>query len=376
MNTPKKSKKKKSFGRRLMAALAWLLLIAVLCGGVVGFIAYRDIRGKGKTGEQIKLTVPEGASTASIASLLKENGLIRFDFLFRVYSKLKGQDGTYQQGDHLMDVGAGYDGLIETLQQTTYKEVETFTVTFPEGTTCLSMALKLEGMGKCTVDEFIDCCNHDVFDVPFFGEITEDPDKFIKLEGFLFPDTYEFPVEYTLHDIIQKMLETFGEKVYTEETRKKVAASGLTLEQNIILASITEKETLGEEMYAMVAGVFRNRLDHPDTFPCLESDTCAEKIPGNWIYGVLGYYFNGDAEGYVRNIPWSMLQAYDTYTHRGLPVGAICNPGLRAIGGALEPSDHGYYFFITDKDNNYYWGVTVGDHENNIKKVREYNNSH
>jgi UPF0755 protein len=91
---------------------------------------------------------------------------------------------------------------------------------------------------------------------------------------------------------------------------------------------------------------------------------------------VLGYYFNGDVEAKPRTIPAHIWQAYDTYTHHGLPVGAICNPGLKAILGTLNPDSHGYYFFITDKDANYYWGVTANDHSANIRKVNEYNATH
>ena len=113
----------------------------------------------------------------------------------------------------------------------------------------------------------------DLYDVSFFNQITKSEDKFVRLEGFLFPDTYEFVVGSSVHDIIQKMLENFEEKVLVPEVRDAIANSDLTLEETIILASIVEKETLGDEMYSMVAGVFKNRLNNPSEFPCLESDT-------------------------------------------------------------------------------------------------------
>lgn len=353
-----------------------LFLLVLLVGLVGGLYVTREIKGAGTTGETKVVTVPEGASTAAIAQLLEDEGLISNATIFRVYSKVKGADGTYNLGDHKVEFGSSYDQLIEALQQTTYLDLDTVTVTFPEGTTVLSMAYKLSDLGFCGVNEFLNACNYDTYEVSFFDQISTDVDKFVRLEGFLFPDTYEIVVGSSAHDIVQMMLQNFEEKVLTEEVRSAIAASDLTLEETVILASIVEKETLGDEMYSMVAGVFKNRLNTPDEFPCLESDTSTEHLNGNFIYGVLGLYYNGDTDSKIRNIPQSMIEAYDTYIRRGLPVGAICNPGYKAIMGTVHPDTHGYYFFITDNDTNYYWGVTVGDHERNISTVRAYNAEH
>lgn len=363
-------------GRSIISILVLLFLIFILIVLIGGLYTLREIKGKGKTGESIVVTIPEGASTAGIASILEENGLIGNTLIFRAYSRIMGGDGYYNMGDHKVEVGSSYDEIIYALQQTTYLDVETVTVTFREGTTALSMAYKLSDLGFCSVNEFINACNYDTYDVSFFNQITKSEDKFVRLEGFLFPDTYEFVVGSSVHDIIQKMLENFEEKVLVPEVRDAIANSDLTLEETIILASIVEKETLGDEMYSMVAGVFKNRLNNPSEFPCLESDTSTEHLNGNFIYGVLGFYYNGDAESQVRNIPQNMINAYDTYIRVGLPVGAICNPGYKAIMGTVNPDSHGYYFFITDKDTNYYWGVTIGDHERNISEVKRYNSTH
>ena len=363
-------------GRSIVSIFILLFFVIILVILISGLYALREIKGAGKTGESIIVTIPEGASTATIASILEENDLIGNTLIFRAYSRIMGGDGYYNMGDHKVEIGSSYDEIIYALQQTTYLDVETLTVTFPEGTTVLSMAYKLSDMGFCSVNEFINACNYDTYDVSFFNQISKSEDKFVRLEGFLFPDTYEFVVGSSAHDIVQKMLENFEEKVLTPEVKNAIADSDLTLEETIILASIVEKETLGDEMYSMVAGVFKNRLNNPDEFPCLESDTSTEHLSGNFIYGVLGFYYNGDADPQIRNIPLNMIDAYDTYIRIGLPVGAICNPGYKAIMGTVSPAEHDYYFFITDKDTNYYWGTTMGDHERNINKVREYNNSH
>ncbi|MBR0341163.1 MAG: endolytic transglycosylase MltG [Oscillospiraceae bacterium] len=363
-------------GRSILSILILLFLLMILVVMISGLYVLREFKGKGKTGESIVISIPEGASTAQIATILEENGLIGNSLVFRAYSRIMAVDGSFTHGDHKVEIGSSYDDIIYTLQQTTYLDVETITVTFPEGTTALSMAYKLSDLGFCSVNEFINACNYDRYDVSFFNQIIKSEDKFVHLEGFLFPDTYEFVVGSSAHDIIQKMLENFEEKVLTPEVKDAISRSDLTLEETIIMASIVEKETLGDEMYSMVAGVFMNRLHNPDEFPCLESDTSTEHLTGNFIYGVLGFYYNGDADARVRNIPQNMIDAYDTYIRVGLPVGAICNPGYKAIMGTVNPESHNYYFFITDKDTNYYWGTTMWEHEQNINEVKRYNANH
>lgn len=352
-----------------------LLAVLVLAIAVTLFLSFREIGGKrGGEATDIVVTVPEGASTADIAAVLHDNGIIKNELLFKLYSRIKKADGTYQLGDHTVNSTLSYDEIIEVLQQITIKETEAYpAITFPEGTTALKMALMLEEAGICTRDEFISACNNDTYDVSFWNEISDNENKFIKVEGFLFPDTYEFELDVTPHDIVQQMLTNFEQKVLTPENQALIADSGLTLEENIILASIVEKESLGDNVYPQVAAVFHNRLNNPEVFPCLESDTSAERIPGNFIYGVLGYYYNGDTEPTLRNIPEAMWQGYDTYSKEGLIIGAICNPGLNAIVGTLEPVQFDYYFFITDNNKKFYWAETNAEHEQNIATVNRVN---
>lgn len=359
---------------KIVALVIVFAIIAAL--GIGGFLMFHEIFDKEEGGEERIIEIPEGATTETIADILKEENFINSTLAFRLYSKITGSDDDYQCGKHILREGQNYIELINELSKMTYADVDTLTLSFPEGTTALAMAIKLENARLCTIEEFIDACNNGVYDVPFFNEISSSEDKFIKLEGFLYPDTYEFVIGSTAEDIVLKMLENFEDHIYTDGMMRLVQQSGMSLEENIILASIVEKETLGDNMYSMIAGAFLNRLHNPDEFPCLESDTCAENRVGNYIYGVLGYYYNGDVEPYPRAIPSHIWQAYDTYSHYGLPVGAICNPGEKAILGTLNPQEHEYYFFITDKDANYYWGVTADDHLSNIYAVEEYNDTH
>ena len=378
----KKKKRERSGGGAsgcLVVFLVLLLLLVIVVGSGY-FIITRDMNGlrKGSNDEtEIEVVIPQGSSTTSVCSILKEYGIISHPNVFKYYSIFKNYQNSYMYGTHEFTKGMSYEEIATELKEVTIEQVPTITETFPEGKTAYAMALQLERDGLCTVDEFIFECNHGVFDVSFFNLITENSNKFIKLDGFLFPDTYDFPETFTAHDIIQMMLENFEKKVWTPETQAKVAASGRTLEENIIMASIVEKETLQNEsdqnIYAMVASVFLNRLNNPSEFPTLESDTSTAHLYGNFIYGVLGYYYNGDTEPYERNIPKGMVDAYDTYVTPGIIVGAICNPGIEAINGVLEPADTPYYFVLTDDANNYYWGTTASEHNANIAEANRVN---
>ena len=378
----KKKKRERSGGGAsgCLVVFLVLLLLLVIIGGSGYFIISRDIHGVRKGSNdttEIEVVVPEGSSTASVCNILKENGIISHPQVFKYYSIFQNYQNSYMYGTHEFTKGMSYEEIAAELQEVTIEQVPVITETFPEGKTAYAMALQLERDGLCTVDEFIYECNHGVFDVSFFNLITENSNKFIKLEGFLFPDTYDFPETFTAHDIIQMMLENFERKVWTPDMQAKVAASGRTLEENIIMASIVEKETLQNEsdqnIYSMVASVFLNRLNNPSEFPTLESDTSTAHLYGNFIYGVLGYYYNGDTDPYERNIPKAMVDAYDTYVTPGIIVGAICNPGIEAINGVLEPANTPYYFVLTDDANNYYWATTAAEHNANIAEANRVN---
>lgn len=361
----------------LIAALILILFLAAIIGAV--FIGMKEINGPRGDYDVKVVDVPDGAATSTIADLLKEDGVIRYPIVFRAFCRLMGYDGTFQLGEHELSADMSYTEVANELQKQTWKVVETFTVTFPEGTTALKMALMLDELDACSTQQFINACNHDTYDVPFFDQISGE-DKFIKLEGFLYPDTYEFEVGCEPHAMIQKMLENFQEKVIDKHA-DEIAASEYTLEEIVILASIVEKESSVEgadaaRIYNKVASVFLNRLDYDGL---LESDTSRDwyKYMGNDSQGAAyssyyGGYYNGVLEYYYKgyhNIPEGIRDGYDTYSHKGLIVGAICNPGELAIAGSLDPEpDWDYLFFFTDKNYEYRWARTYAEHTQLVKE--------
>ncbi|MEG1686879.1 MAG: endolytic transglycosylase MltG, partial [Angelakisella sp.] len=272
-------------------------------------------------------------------------------------------DGSFQYGSFTLVPIEGYDAIIAALQTTAARE-ETVTVTFPEGYNAFQMGEVLEKAGLCTQQAFLEAVNTHTFEVSYWNQISRDPLKLVRLDGFLFPDTYQFFKDEPVDSIILRMLENFEAKVLTPENQKLLEKSGYSLEDWVVFASIIQKEAANvEEMYN-VSSVFYNRMQKNSGYPKLESCTT-----NNYIRDYLQPQYGGKA-------PQEELDAYDTYGTPGLPVGAIANPGADALDAALKPNDTPYYFFVTDIEFTHYYGKTFAEHESNIQKALAVNKKH
>ena len=186
------ARKKGGAGKILLVVLLLLLLAA---GAAVRF-AYNEIHGNGAPGStEVTVSIPQGSGVAAIANKLKEAGVIRSAYLFRWYVGEKGAAAKLQYGDFVLQTSAiSYDAIIATLSQ--YAKAETVRVTVPEGTTAIAIAQKMESAGLCTAEEFLKEANEGDFSAyTFWQYVPEDkdaPNRFMKCEGYLFPETYEF----------------------------------------------------------------------------------------------------------------------------------------------------------------------------------------
>ncbi len=177
-----------------MKILLAVVLLLVLAAGAAGVFAYNEIHGNGKPGTEVTVSIPQGSGVAAIAQELKEAGVIRSAYLFRWYVGQKGA-AKLQYGDFTLQTGANaYDAIIAVLSQ--YAKAETVRLTFPEGTTAIAIARKMEEAGLCSAEDFLKEANEGDFSAyTFWQYVPEDkdaPDRFMKCEGYLFPDTYEF----------------------------------------------------------------------------------------------------------------------------------------------------------------------------------------
>ncbi len=355
---PKKSKK----GAGCAKGIFVFILVLTLCGALAYFVitAALDFSALNKSDSKVDVVIPQGASTIQIAEILAENDLIDQPLIFRGYSKVTGRDGRYQAGTYSLSANMGYQKLSDRIIAGNPRE--TATVTIPEGYTIDQIAKKLEENNVCTAADFYDALLNETYDFDFFDSIPQASDggkyagRIYRLEGYLFPDTYEFFTESSGKSVVQKFLSNFDSKI-TVAMKSAMASRGLTLDDVVIMASIAQKEAANTNEMAKVTRVLYNRLD--SDYTRLECDSTAlyvKDLAPN----------TADAE--------AIGAAYNTYTRAGLTAGAICNPGWHALQAAVYPSDDAYvsecYYFANDTAGNTYYSKTFSQHVATCRKYK------
>lgn len=337
--------------------------------GVSGFLAAMllifvlDSMAINRSEKVVDVEIAAGSTTEDIAEMLVEQELIDYAFCFRVYSKISGADGKWQVGAFSLSPDMGYATLVETLQTMTPRE--TVTVTIPEGFTVEEIAHVLEENGVCDPESFYDAVVYGTYDYDFVDAIPSVQDgkeyagRIYRLEGYLFPDTYNFYVGSSGETVVSRMLDNFNNKL-TAELRQQIADRGWTIDQAIIVASLVEGEAASKEDMEKVSKVLQNRMEPGSGYPKLE--LCSTR---DYVKAILPS-IDGIAVTSV---------AYNTYEREGLPVGAINNPGLQALTAALNPSTDenmkNCYFFATDYNTGItYFSQTFREHERICRKYK------
>ena len=366
--------KKKGGAVKILLAVVLLL---VLAAGAAALFARSEIHGSGKPGTEVTVSIRQGSGVAAIAQELKDAGVIRSAYLFRWYVGHKGAAAKLQYGDFALTTGSAYDDIISALS--TYAKAETVRITIPEGTTAIAIARKMEEAGLCSAEDFLKEANEGDFSAyTFWQYVPEDkdaPDRFMKCEGYLFPETYEFLKDDTVHNYVATFYAQFDAQI-TDAMYAKLKEQGMTLNELVTLASFVQEEA-GNSQDSNVAQVFRNRLAEGSPYPKLQSNTSSyvqSDEDNNYLWNWVAPYYGG-----WEDIPENIRNAYDTYTCEGLPAGPISNPGLAAIQAALAPQCdeevRDCYFFVTDLSGHYYYAKTYAEHQANCQKAAEVNQS-
>lgn len=299
-----------------------------------------------KQGEEVIVEIPKGAGTEKIASILKQNRLIQNEWYFRILAKLNGNDAKFQTGKFHLDTGMDEYRIMEILMKDGEKR-KTVKFTIPEGYSILQIAEKMVELGVCkTKDEFVQATNDiSKYNYDFVKAI---PERNLRLQGYLFPDTYEIYADAKPSEVIDKMLKRFNE-IYDQDYRAKTKAMGYEIDQIVNMAAIIEKEVRVPEERKIVASVIFNRLKI--------------NMPLQMCSTVM----------YVLNKSYPQLtiedtkidSPYNTYINPGLPTGPIGNPGKSAIDAVLYPEQTDYIYFVL-KD------LESGEH-NFSKTLEEHN---
>lgn len=320
-----------------------IICIAVAAAVIFGGYFYADYIPKSQ-GETVVITIPKGSGTVRIASELKKNNLINSEGFYRIMSKLRGIDGKYNFGKYEITRGSGYEKIFKILTQPS-TNIDAVRVTIPEGYEIYKIADLLEEKGLIDKDKFYYLVDYGTFDYEFVKDIPQRPSR---LEGYLFPDTYEF-VPNDEYGIINEMLGKF-EQVYSKY-KDAVEASDMTMDEIITLASIVEREAQGDHDRDMVSSVFHNRLKSSD-YPYLQSCATVQ-------------YVLKERKPVLSVADTKIDSPYNTYINKGLPVGPIASPGEKSIAAAINPADTDYLFFVMGSDGKHHFSTTFGEHIQN-----------
>lgn len=238
--------------------------------------------------------------------------------------------------------------------------IPTVRVTFPEGFTAVQIAEKLEENGVCSAEAFLALVTDDEYlstlTYRFVSGIESPSDRPFNLEGYIFPDTYDFYKGESAERALKRFLVN-TEKKLTDEYYLRAEELGYTMDEIISLAAIVQEEATTVEEMGKVSSVVHNRIVSPG-YGKIQCDVTIHYIND---YVTDSPYIAGDTEKYK--------ELYNTYKCVGLPEGAITNPGLDAIKAALYPEDTNYFFFVTDEDWNYYYAETYAEHKKNCAAV-------
>jgi len=307
----------------LMAVLAAVIILAPLFS--------EFMRTESKDGDPVTVTIEQGTTLSGIADVLKENGVIKYKSVFVARVKLDKKTEALNYGTFELNTGMSITEIIDILENNKFVR-ETVTITVPEGYSVEQIASRVSESGLCSEKEFLDALNDD-YDYSFVGEIPDKDGVKYKLQGFLFPKTYEFYTDASAHDVIDTMLAQFEKELSAVDT------GDTPLYEAITLASLVEREAKLDSERATIAGVMYNRIEIGMKL----------QIDATVAYAVT------DGKYDITRVTRENLKIdspYNTYVVDGLPAGPIANPGLSSIKAAYNPENHEYLFYHTDTEKN------------------------
>ena len=350
------SKSNKRSHKKLIVTLSVIaVVLAVLITGACHvwqklsrdfFPYYYDENGIRQTDKVLTFTVEKQHFERDIANMLKEGDIIISEQRFLDYIHEHHKDFVAYNGIYTVSADMSYEELVQKLKNPETR-IEYVKVTVPEGKNVRGIAAIMEKNGLCTADEFIAAADSYDYDSPIIAQLAARDSTNIgyKLEGFLFPATYEFRKDtVTAQVIVKEMLDTFS-KYVTDDIIAAAANKGLSVNQLVSFASVIQAEAFTKESMANISSVFWNRYN--SSYKRFESDpttTYAKSLEG------LPHYTK------------AMREAYDTYKCSGPPVGPINCPGMDTINAVINPADTNYFYFITDSENNFYYNETYEEH--------------
>ena len=339
-----------------LASLYFICIFGIaLCISLVLIFSANDVLALVKPDQDISIVVAEDTTVDGISDQLDTSGVVNYGMVFRLFNALQGDSDTIiSAGTYTLNPTMDYDQIVSALTQTT--STTTVKVTIPEGYTIKQIRQTLLDNQVTSESLLDDALNNYPFKHEFLKDLQPPEDNW--LEGYLFPDTYEFVQDskQPVYEVINVMLNNFDDK-YDEQIQEGAEELALTTNEVVIIASLIEREAREEDEFAMISGVIHNRLNHSDEFPYLQIDASLQYAVGH--------------NNPLTEADLQLDSPYNLYTHEGLPPGPICNPGYRALYAATHPDDHDYYYYVAMPDGTHLFAETNSEHNRNRERADE-----
>ena len=368
---PEKKRPRLPSGIRVLLYVCCVLAVAVLLAVAVWRCA-DDVLSLTKEDAEVTVSIPDGATISQIAGELKSKGLVRYETLFKFYCWASHAEKTIEPGTYTLNSRYDYHALVSNMIEAS-PDRAVVEVTIPEGYECEDIFRLLEADGVCSYQDLADTAASYEFAYDFLQEIPYGSEN--RLEGYLFPDTYQFYMSDDPANVIDKFLRNFDNK-FTDDlydaldalndrlaqrmrtngfTETEITDGRLSLYDLITVASLVEKETAKTSESASIASVIYNRLCSK-LYPCLEIDATIQ-------------YALAERKEVLSNADKGVISPYNTYTNAGLPAGPIANPGMNSIRAALYPAETDYYFYALDTTGVHHFSETYYEHQNFLNEL-------
>ena len=356
----------------------WLAIIVFIGAGLGRMIwqVAADMLAFGRPNQAVTITITSNDDLDDIAQKLYDTGLIKYPGIFKFYGQLANAEKKVKPGTYELNTVYDYNALVKNMAGTADR-VST-KVTIPEGYTCAQIFRLLEKSGVCTVEALQEAAmTADLSNYWFLEGIDRSSPNC--LEGYLFPDTYEFYLDHNPTSVLKKMLSNFNKRfsdnmiAKIDELNEMMASTmrshGLsesyikahmfTVRDVVIVASMIEKETSGDEESYYISSVIYNRLTNPGEYPYLNIDATLVYITGNSPLTQEDLKFDSP---------------YNTYLYKGMIPGPISNPGLSSLSAALSPENTSYYYYaLNPATGSHEFFKTYKAHQNFLESLKSGN---
>ena len=308
-----------------------------------------------REGQDVVVNIPEGAGIKDAAKILYNKGLIKYKSAFINRYQESDYSGKLKAGTYTLNTGMNTLSMIEAMCPIIDDSDAVVKLVIPEGFTVDMIAARCEEEGICTKQEFLSAVNSVTkADFEYLNDIPEGAPVRYKLEGYLFPATYDIYKDTTPEQIVGMMLQAFR-NYYSEDMQIRAEELGYNSFDVLTRASMVEREAKIESERPIIAGVINNRLNED---MLLQVDPTA-------LYPITNGMYDKEVVTYE---DIEVDSPYNTYVYKGLPCGPICNPGLSCINAVLEPEEHSYlYYHVDDKESGkHVFSETYDEHEDSM----------